>query len=90
MIYGTPFVRDPFLAYLTEDPIVHFASLSWFLRAEGGMVYVRDGVGSLESNILYECDCDFCRGRRWNELLVDTKSMALHNLAQIISLHERR
>lgn len=83
LIYGKPFLRD-----FIDDRKIHFASLSWYLRAEAGIVYVGDEVESLENNILYECDCEFCRGRKWNELITDVRSMALHNLAQIIDLHK--
>ncbi len=90
LIYGTPYVKDPFMAYLAEDPRIRFASLSWFLRAKRGMAYVKDHFESLDLNILYQCNCQFCRGRRWNELIADTKSLALHNLSQIINLHRRK
>lgn len=85
LVYGKPFVED-----LLENPKIHFASLSWFLRAKVGEVYTEDGLRSLQNNILYKCTCSFCRGRRWNELIGDIESVALHNLAQINKVHKNR
>lgn len=85
LVYGKPFLKD-----LLENPKICFASLSWFLRAKVRDVYIGEEVESLQNNILFKCDCSFCRGRRWNEILCDVKSIALHNLSQIIGFHRYR
>ena len=88
-IYDFPYDKRVMLH--GRSPLLHIyyrlrhASLSWFLNAERGIVYKEGKKVPLYMNTLYECDCSFCKGRSWRQLIQDIKSMALHNLAQTIA-----
>jgi queuine/archaeosine tRNA-ribosyltransferase len=84
IVYGKRFLEPNFY-----HPKFHFASLSWFLRAKERIIYVGEETKNLELNILYDCNCEFCGGREWRELVKDVKSLSLHNLSETISLFEK-
>lgn len=62
-----------------------YANLSWFLGAKGG-TYFKGGFqyDTTDPDIRFEkCDCDSCRGRMAQDLIGDTRAIALHNLLDL-------
>jgi len=59
-----------------------YANYSWFLGAKGGTYFKRGFQYDItDPDIRFErCDCGSCKGRMAQDLIGDTRAIALHNL----------
>jgi len=93
IIYGSTIlprqVRQAIKEKAEEQEIsLCYASMTWYINAKYGIATYKGRNYQLPLNISYNCNCQFCRDKPLHILANDVKSLALHNLSQIISYHD--